>query len=203
MVAGTRLGRGERSLVGMRGFDEGGFWVDWGIAEEGKEEGVWRFDVPEKWRFLVVEPTTEAACAGEQEARAFERLAPMPREGRGRLRAMIKERIVPGLEGGRFEEFAGGVAEFNRLVGEVFAPSQGGIYAEPIIRDLADWLARNRWPYLAQSSWGCVAAIVCPREEVADELKGRIKQEFGEGIERLTVAQPRNVGVEVTREGAV
>lgn len=193
------LGRGGRSLVGTVGFCGGGFIADLGEDHVGSHGAKpLHRAVPITWRLLIVDPMAATGFSGATEAEAFEHLRPMPPEAEGRLRSLATDVILPALDARDFPAFASAVADFNRLVGEHFAAVQGGVYAHPLIRELARTLAGTDWPHLAQSSWGPAAAIFCENEASADALQRYLRERIAPGEADILTAAPLNRGAEVT-----
>jgi len=199
-LRGETFGRGERSGVGTVGFSKGGFLVDRGSRRQ-LEPGVTSYTVPEGWRFVVVDPRGPCGPSGSTEAAGFRSLSAMPAEMTDLLFYIVVEAVQPGLEGGDFVRFAGGVMEFNRLVGRHFAPAQGGIYAHPLIRDLAERLTHTDWPHVAQSSWGPAAVVLCEDANSADRLVVHLAQTLPADSADVFIARPLNRGAEVVRSG--
>lgn len=201
-VPDHELGRGKRSAVGTRGFQEGGFVVDAGLRRPaGLETGSARRNVPREWRFVIVDPQGQAGPSGITETAGFQSLPPMPRNMPQLLLDLVTTTILTGLDDADFLRFARGVAEFNRLVGEHFAPVQGGVYAHPLIRELAETLAPTSWPYLAQSSWGPAAAVFCESDESARTLVAFLARQFPPEKANVFVATARNDGAELREIG--
>jgi beta-RFAP synthase len=192
------FGRGERSAVGTVGFFEGGFIVDPGSHQSLRSgEEVQRFAVPEAWRCVVVDPCGPAGPSGGGEAAGFQSLKAIPYEDTKRLIDLVRHEIVTGLAQAEFDRFARGVADFNALVGEHFAPAQGGVYAHPLIRELVRELQHTPCRYLAQSSWGPAAVVFCENAESANELVDRLRGSLSAGKADVFVARPRNRGAEI------
>lgn len=215
-IAQGFLGRGERSKVGSVGFRRGAF-----IADPGERDMTWPGGViesqpgiherlavvrklPASWRTVIVLPPSQGP-SGTLESEAFKTLAPMSRETTDRLVHLVTHAVLPSLKSGlfgggskRFTRFASAVAEFNRLVGEHFAPAQGGVYAHPLIRDLARTLADTDWPYLAQSSWGPAAAVFCESQESAEALRAFLGRQITPDDAEVFIASPKNTGAVVT-----
>jgi len=197
------LGRGGRSAVGTLGFREGGFLVDAGVRRREKlEGGTARRDVPASWRFVIVDPSGGPGPSGKAEAAGFQSLPPMPRRMPEILFGIVTASILPALDARDFSGFADGISQFNRLVGEHFAPAQGGTFSHPLVRELAEVLRQSHWKCVAQSSWGPAAAVFCESEESAGALmaflEGRISGEAD-----LFVAGPLNRGASVEVVGGM
>lgn len=193
-----QLGRGTRSLVGTFGFYQGGFILDLGEAAPRFEPQTFGKTTRNTWRLILVDPATCDTVSGPTECDAFAALPPMPPGIADRLASLATDMIVPALETSDFQAFASAVSEFNRLVGEHFAPVQGGVYAHPLIRELARTLADTDWPYLAQSSWGPAAAVFCESEASAEALQRFLGERIAPGEAHLFIAAPLNRGAEVT-----
>lgn len=200
------LGRACRSAVGSAGFFRGGFVLDPAPAEEPDRSdcgndfpfpGVVHRTVPEKWRTVIVDPRSASGPSGTSESEAFGRLRTMSPALTQRLRDLAEREILSALDAGDFSAFAQCTSEFNGLVGSHFASEQGGIYAHPLICRLSRLLAETDWPYLAQSSWGPVAAIFCENQDSAETLRGFLSSNIPEREADIFIAAPRNRGADV------
>lgn len=196
-----RLGRGSRSAIGTAGFYRGGFLCDLPDPTSGAVGRISRHLVPELWRVVVIDPAGAAGPTGAAEAAGFEVLPPMPPRTTAALMTLVHDRIAPGLDGADFAAFPSAVAEFNRLVGEHFAPVQGGIYAHPLIRELAGTLVGTDWPHLAQSSWGPAAAVFCESEASAESLYSFLRGHIAQAEADIFTAAPLNHGAAITAVG--
>jgi beta-ribofuranosylaminobenzene 5'-phosphate synthase len=191
----TSLGRGGRSLVGTIGFHKGGFIIDPGTQTlPNLPPDIVHRPVPSDWRFVVIDPRGSSGPSGAKEMSGFGSLSPMPSHVCDRLTAIACEAIVPGLDNENFTLFASGVAEFNRVVGEHFAPVQGGIYAHRLIRELSQQLTGTEWSFVAQSSWGPAAVILCESSDSARALISNLRQRITKTNADLFITSARNQG---------
>jgi len=170
-----RVGRGERSAIGVHGFTGGGL-----IVEGGKRPGeaisplVCRAAFPAEWAVLLCVPEDSADWHGARERQAFARLgklAPTPAETEALCRVVLMN-ILPALAAVDLAAFGDALHEFNARVGDVFAPAQGGRYGSPAI---AEWVRKLRAAGLrgvGQSSWGPTVFAVVPKEEATQWLHG-------------------------------
>lgn len=192
------FGRGRRSLVGTLGHDHGGFVVDAGDSQaERFETRVVLREVPDSWRFVIIDPAASNTYSGATESEAFRTLPAMPGTVSNRLAELVTDAILPALTGSDFQAFAAGVAAFNRLVGMHFAPVQGGTYAEPLIRELALTLRDTDWPHLAQSSWGPAAVVFCEDQDSAEALTAFLEGVLPRNTANVFIASPKNDGTVV------
>jgi beta-RFAP synthase len=169
----VRVGRGERSAIGVHGFDHGGL-----IVEGGKRPGeavsplVARLAVPAEWRVLVYSPPGDAAWQGGRERQAFARLAeagPSPAETEALCRIVLTG-MLPALAVADPEGFGEAVYEFNARVGDAFAPVQGGRYGSPAAAALVTRLRGLGVKGVGQSSWGPTVFAVVGSSGRAGEL---------------------------------
>lgn len=177
-----RIGRGKRSGLGVHGFARGGFLVDGGKRGPGGVAPlVARVDFPEAWRVVLVLPPGQPGLHGEGEGRAFEQL----REGNtspgltDRLCRLVLLGMLPALIERDLDAFGDAVYEFNRRVGEVFAPVQGGPYAHPGTEEIVEFVRRQKVWGVGQSSWGPAVFAVVGDGERADRLAGGLRVRFG------------------------
>jgi beta-ribofuranosylaminobenzene 5'-phosphate synthase len=172
----TRVGRGERSAIGVHGFAAGGL-----IVEGGKRPGeavsplVGRYAFPEDWAVVLVTPPSPADWHGGRERQAFARLSelgPGPAETDALCRLVLTG-ILPALVSAELDAFGEAVYEFNARVGGVFARAQGGRYASPVVADVVARLRARGVRGVGQSSWGPTIFVVARRPEaeaLAQEL---------------------------------
>ena len=119
-----RVGRGERSAIGIHGFDRGGL-----IVEAGKRPGeavsplVVHADFPADWAILLFAPPGEATWHGGRERLAFAKLAevgPSPTETDALCRLVLTG-LLPALASRDLETFGAALHEFNARKGRSFA----------------------------------------------------------------------------------
>ena len=167
-----RAGRGERSAIGIHGFDRGGL-----IVEGGKLPGeivsplVARFEFPCNWSVVLLSPPVEARWHGSNEREAFTRLTHLPTVTNQLCRIAITG-LIPAVVRSDLELFGEALYEFNALAGDAFAPVQGGRYSSPIVADCIRRLRAFGVCGVGQSSWGpTIFAIV--NEADADQVRRR------------------------------
>ena len=185
------LGRGARSGVGIAGFDHGGLLLDAGPghAQEHTPEDsprhaahgrpgagsgtvapaanrpppvLARFPFPQAWRVLLVRDPSRQGLHGDAERRALAALPPFPRDLAARLCHLVVMRILPGAAEAEFEPFAHGLTEMQQIIGEYFAPAQGGIFTSPAIAHVMAAVGARHPAGIGQSSWGPTAFAILP-----------------------------------------
>lgn len=153
------VGRGERSAIGVHGFDCGGL-----LVEAGKQPSeqisplLERIDLPAAWRVVLLTPNGLVRWHGDRERQAF---ATASGGEPHVLRRLAQTGILPAARAGDLEALGEAVYEFNLKAGEPFVAAQGGPYASREIEELIGAVRRSGVRGVGQSSWGpTVFAIV-------------------------------------------
>jgi beta-ribofuranosylaminobenzene 5'-phosphate synthase len=162
------LGRGKRSGIGIATFDRGGFVVDAGHrtprateAFDGIPPVVVQHRVPDDWYFVIVVPTGDEGLHGKREDEAFVTLPPIGDATVGRISRLTLMKVIPGVLTDDIEAFGTGITEIQELIGEHFAPVQGGVYATETGARAAAFALSHGACGVGQSSWGpAVFALV-------------------------------------------
>jgi beta-RFAP synthase len=197
------VGRGQRSALGIHGFQQGGFLVDGGKRDAG-EVGtlVARQSVPADWRILLITPTDRQGLSGSDEIKAFESLDPMPEKVTNQLCRLVLMDLLPALQEHDFAGFSSALFTYGTLVGDYFAAIQGGRYADPRMCRLVDWLRESGVVGVGQSSWGPTIFAFCENEEHARRVTAQIRMETQWNDCRFIRVSPLNTGakIELDRE---
>jgi beta-ribofuranosylaminobenzene 5'-phosphate synthase len=191
-------GRGERSGIGVYGFENGGFIADDGkLDDELPRLGV-RLDFPTDWRIVLIRPPTPPAWFGDRERTAFARTRPADRalSLTDRLRSLAYDTVVPAVRDADFDTFAQSIFEFNRLAGEPFHDDQGGPYAGAEVACVIDELIEMGALGVGQSSWGPTVFAFCRDADEAERLAERARARFSSATE-VTVTAANNTGARI------
>ncbi len=168
------LGRGARSGVGIAGFDHGGLLVDGGPRADGAPASVLsRMALPPAWRVLVVQDSAHQGLSGADEREAIATLSPLPRARAADICHQVLMRVLPGAAGAEFTPFAAGINHIQQLLGEHFAPAQGGsAFTSPAVGRLLQWIvtagAGEHTAAIGQSSWGPTGFAILPSQAHAE-----------------------------------
>jgi beta-RFAP synthase len=174
-------GRGARSAVGLWTFALGGFVVEGG-RHPGRERPaplLTRHAMPDEWRCVLAIPAAEPGLSGGEEAEAFARLDPEP-ERTAAIAQLVVTALLPALVERDLGEFGVALTRIQRLVGEAFAPVQGGIF-HPRAAPLVEALLRLGAAGAGQSSWGPAVYGLAGSEQQGRELARRLEPELGSG----------------------
>lgn len=195
-----RAGRGLRSALGLHGFEHGGLLVEAGQRGPGEISPlVARVDFPDQWRFVLARPAGATGLSGADELNSFARLAPMPQATTDRLCRIAFMEILPACVERDFAQAAESIGQFGRLVGEYFAPVQGGVFADERMRLLAKVLEARDIRGFGQSSWGPTLFVLCPDSDYAVQLATDLANDPAGAECEFTIASPRNRGAGVQR----
>jgi beta-ribofuranosylaminobenzene 5'-phosphate synthase len=189
-------GRGARSAVGLWTFVHGGLVVEGGVRP-GVEQAaplLARHAMPDGWRCVLAIPSAEPGLSGPAEEEAFARLRPEP-ERAALIAQLVLTSLLPGLAEGDLNEFGTALTRVQRLVGEAFAPVQGGVF-HPRAGDLVDALLRLGAAGAGQSSWGPAVYGVVGDEQAGHELARDMEAELAGGG-RVEVVRFDNAGARV------
>ncbi len=164
-----RVGRGDRSAIGVHGFDRGGLIVEPGKApSETISPLLTRVHLPDEWRVVVFAPAVSDRWSGGREQQAFARAGQTPRPP-GLTETLCRIALLgllPAAVAGDVQGFGEAVHEFNLRAGEPFAAAQGGAYAGPEVAGLIAAVRRLGVRGVGQSSWGpSVFAVVGSADE--------------------------------------
>jgi beta-RFAP synthase len=180
----ARVGRGERSAVGVHGFDRGGLLVDAGkLPGEGVSPLLARAALPRAWRVVLFVPPGARSWHGEYERAAF---AAAAAGDPGALRRLALDGILPAAEGGDVDAFGEAVYEFNRKAGEPFAAAQGGVYASPAVAELVADVRACGVRGVGQSSWGPAVFAVAGDADAALALASRFRARVPAFVARVS-----------------
>ena len=196
------LGRGARSGIGIAGFDAGGLLLDAGPGPAGEAPTLLaRTPLPSRWRVIVVQDAAMRGLEGAAEREALARLAPFTRAQAAEVCHQVLMRVLPGAARAEFAAFAQGVARIQELLGEHFAPAQGGgAWTSPAVGQALFWMRRAAGASIAigQSSWGPTGFGFVPSRAAADELldAARANGVLPPSL-RADVVAPRNHGATI------
>ena len=190
------VGRGRRSALGIHGFAQGGFLVEAGkLDPEAISPLVARLAFPEEWAVMLFIPRGLQGNHGPREAEAFQHLASLE-QNLGRTEALCRLvllSMLPALLERDLEAFGAALYDFNRRVGEMFEPLQGGVYAHPLVAKLIRQLRDAGVKGVGHSSWGpTVFAIVAEGE--AGDLGNWLSHQHGIQADEIVVTRASNKG---------
>ena len=190
-----RVRRGARSAIGIHGFEGGGLIVEGGKQVDSDISPlVARFEMPNDWRVLLIIPEGLAGRSGDPEQKAFDELKRLvnPHEVDALCRVLLLS-TLPALVERDYDTFGESLYDYNARVGEMFAPLQGGRYANRLVQELVTFCRAQGIPGAGQSSWGPVVFAVAPTEDRAKHLQSAIARQYTPVL-RVIATRPNNCG---------
>ncbi len=129
-----------------------------------------RLPFPEEWRLVLILDTSMEGVHGSREVEAFRELPPFPEAHAAEICRIVLMQVLPACVTGDVAAFGAGITRMQDLVGDHFAPHQGGRYASPSVAAALAEAARRRVPGYGQSSWGPTGFVLAPSEAEARSL---------------------------------
>lgn len=189
------LDRGNRSGVGLRAFTEGGLIVDGGRgADSSPPPVIARLPFPEAWRLVLILDTSMAGVHGTREVAAFRELPRFPEAQAAEICRIVLMQVLPACVTEDADAFGAGITRMQDLVGDHFAPHQGGRYASAAVAGVLDEAARRGVAGYGQSSWGPTGFILA---RSADEARGLVDALDQGGSLTFLIARGRNTGATI------
>jgi len=191
------LGRGERSGIGIAGFDHGGLLLDGGPGHDSRPAPLLaRSEFPEAWRIILVMDQAMHGLHGSEERKAMASLPPFAEERAAAMCHQVLMRILPAALEADFRPFAEGVTAVQRQIGDYFADAQGGsMFTSERVGSAVEWIGRRHVAGIGQSSWGPTGfAIVASEEEAEDAVRAAREAGVVSGRLRIQIVKGRNSG---------
>jgi beta-ribofuranosylaminobenzene 5'-phosphate synthase len=192
-------GRGERSSIGIHGFEKGGLLVEAGKRKLGDVGPlVVRVELPAEWRFLIMMPRHAAGLSGDAERQAFWRMPPVPRETTGALLAReVLLELLPAAAEADFPAFSQSLYRFGCRAGSCFATAQQGTFLDPQTAATVAALRSLGVEGVAQTSWGPSVAALLPSAATGVQLMGDLQHHPLHDAYELLLAAPLNSGARI------
>ena len=189
-------GRGVRSGIGIGAFEHGGFLMDSGCVNSDDVPTITtRLDFPQDWRIALIMDRRAAGLHGQHEVDAFNALSEFTEAKVAYLCGLIMMRLLPAIQEHNFAEFSRSVGEMQSILGEYFAPVQGGVYTSAAVGGVIAYLQTQGIEGVGQSSWGPTGFAFldseCHAANVMQDVKRRFS-DFGQLTFQLVAA--RNQG---------
>lgn len=189
------LDRGQRSGIGIGAFESGGVLLDGGNATGDAPPPILaRFDFPDDWRVILVLDPGFTGMHGAEETEAFGKLPRFPAERAAHLCRVVLMRALPAIAEADIDGFGAAVAELQRVVGDHFAPVQGGRYASTEVAQALTWFESQGVAGVGQSSWGPTGFALVRGEREARDLIAASRARAGRGKLDFVLCRGNNSG---------
>ena len=202
--------RGGTSGIGWRGFEAGGFILDGGHDfGYGKEKEtflpssasnlanpaltLFRHNIPQNWRFVLVIPSVKKGAYGDEEVRVFQNYAPIPRNEVNEVSHQIIMKIIPSLINNDLSGFGEGL---KRIQSIGFKKIEINLQHQ-LVKDLLNFFEEYGLKAYGMSSFGpSVIGIVESDSEAVDLLKTIQKNRQNRGG-HIYICKPNNKGAKI------
>lgn len=192
------LDRGLRSGIGIGVFEQGGFVVDGGRGENTVTPPMLaHFDIPQKWRFILVFDKRGQGLHGTQEIEAFKNLPPFPRAEAEKISYLLLMQALPAIAEKNLVRFGEVITTLQKTVGEHFSPAQGGIFTSEDVAHAMNFLTGRGAVAVGQTSWGPTGFCLVENDEIAQNLIQEAQNIFENTPLEFKVVSVRNRGGEV------
>jgi beta-ribofuranosylaminobenzene 5'-phosphate synthase len=195
------LERGARSGVGVALFERGGLAVDAGRGSNTEIPPVVAWvNFPRDWRILLISDPRVVGAHGAAETQAFAQLPPFPADAASEICHRALMQVLPGAAEVDLDAFGEGVARIQEIVGDHFAPAQGGgrFTSEAVSRVAARLKALGAHG-IGQSSWGPTGFAFASDPDHAEYLARRARAGCQPGVE-IKICKARHHGAEIREE---
>ena len=192
--------RGARSGIGVGTFSMGGFLVDGGRGENTEVPPIIsHLDFPEAWRLLLIFDTNLQGVHGNSETAAFKDLPLMSERTTEYLCRLTLMQLLPALAEKNCDLFGAAITEIQHLVGDHFAPAQGGRYYSQTVAQILPWLHEQGAKGIGQSSWGPTGFALYTNETQAYQALKQAREKWqDESSLKFKVCRARNQKAEIS-----
>jgi len=182
-------GRGERSGIGIAAFEQGGFLLDGGRGPHSATPPLLsRLAFPAHWHCVLIFDERYQGLSGLAERNAFTTLPAMTDLHAGELSRRVLSGLLPAVADADFAGFGEHLGRIQQLVGDYFAPAQGGRFTSPEVGRVLEFLAHTfGLPGIGQSSWGPTGFIFTPDAATTAAVVQACQPRLGPGLRCLAV----------------
>jgi len=173
------MSRGARSGLGAGLFVTGGLVVDGGRGAETQTPPVIaRANFPEEWRVILISDPKAVGLHGADEREAFVALPPSSAAESGELCRLVLMQALPALSERALAPFGAAVARIQEIVGDYFAPKQGGRrFTSAKVEDAVGRLTRAGATGGGQTSWGPTGFVFVESDAAAQRIVSAVDRE--------------------------
>lgn len=173
----AQLGRGKRSGIGIATFDRGGFIVDGGLKPNATvPPTLAHHHFPDNWRIVLIMDKEHHGVHGQQEKQAFTELPLFPLQSSQAICHLTVMQLLPALLEHDISQFGDAITKIQSLIGDHFAPAQGGRYTSRTVAQLLEYARQLGHSGIAQSSWGPTGCVFVESEHKAKELVNKLNK---------------------------
>jgi beta-ribofuranosylaminobenzene 5'-phosphate synthase len=202
--------RGGTSGIGWRGFNTGGFILDGGHDfGQGKEKEtflpssasisanpaltIFRYNIPEHWRFVLVIPNVKKGAFGDEEISVFQNYAPIPRNEVNEVSHQVIMKILPGIIKADLECFGEGL---KRIQSIGFKKIEIGLQHDKV-KELIKFFDDYGLKAYGMSSFGPSVVGIVESDLEAETLLREIQKNQKNVGGHIYICKPNNTGAKI------
>jgi len=203
--------RGGTSGIGWRGFETGGFILDGGHEfGKGKEKEtflpssasnsanpaltIFRYNIPENWRFVLVIPNVKKGAYGDEEVSIFQKYAPIPKDEVNEVSHQILMKLIPGILKNNLECFGEGLKRIQNIG---FKKIEVSLQHE-VVKELLAFFGEQKIKAYGMSSFGPSVIGIVESDAEAKKLRKSVEKFLNKKVGgRIYVCKPNNTGARI------
>ncbi len=202
--------RGGTSGIGWRGFETGGFILDAGHEfGAGKQKEtylpssssghvdpaltIFRYPIPENWRFIIVIPNVKKGAYGDEELSIFQKYSPIPREEVNEVSHQILMKVIPGILKNDLAMFGEGI---KRIQSIGFKKIEIALQND-VVKGLLKFFEEKGVKAYAMSSFGPGVVAITESDADAQKLKQDLHAFPAPEGGHIYISKPNNSGAKI------
>ncbi|MFX1470122.1 MAG: beta-ribofuranosylaminobenzene 5'-phosphate synthase [Promethearchaeota archaeon] len=202
--------RGGTSGIGWRGFETGGFILDGGHDfGKGKEKEtflpssasysakpaltIFRYNIPDNWRFVLVIPNVKKGAYGDEEISVFQNFAPIPRNEVNEVSHQIIMKVIPGILKNDLSCFGEGL---KRIQSIGFKKVEIDLQHD-IVKDLLKFFENYGLKAYGMSSFGPSVFGIVESDFEAETILKKIQRNQKYSGSHIYICKPNNNGAKI------
>lgn len=202
--------RGGTSGIGWRGFNTGGFILDGGHDfGQGKEKEtflpssasisanpaltIFRHNIPEHWRFVLVIPNVKKGVFGDEEISVFQNYAPIPKNEVNEVSHQVIMKILPGIIKGDLQCFGEGLSRIQSIG---FKKIEIDLQHEKV-KELINFFEDYGLKAYGMSSFGPSVVGIVESDLEAETLLREIQKNQKNVGGHIYICKPNNTGAKI------
>ncbi|MES1179633.1 MAG: GHMP kinase, partial [Hyphomicrobium sp.] len=157
-----------------------------------------RSDFPAEWRVMLTLDRNHSGVSGEAEKTAFAGLPEFPESRAAHICHLVLMKLVPGLKEKDINAFGTALTEIQEIVGDHFAPKQGGSpWTSRAVGALASRMRDMGATGIGQSSWGPTGFAFVDSSKAAERLYHSLNEDAKRDGLEILIAHGRNSGASI------
>ncbi len=154
---------------------------------------IFRYNIPEKWRFVLVIPNVKKGAYGDEEVSVFQNYAPIPENEVNEVSHQIIMKIIPGLIKNDLKCFGEGLERIQNIG---FKKIEIGLQHE-IVKDLLKFFKEYGLKAYGMSSFGPSVVGIVESDSEAELLLKKVQTSQKNSGEHIYICKANNSGAKI------